>query len=74
LVGDKGELEWIFWGVGYDIVKREDGDITDRSDYDKKFENIRMRKRKRGKQLWEFHHLTKKHLDNTNLVKEGDRR
>jgi hypothetical protein len=29
-------------------VKKEDGNITDRSDYNKKFENIIMTKRKKG--------------------------
>jgi hypothetical protein len=73
LIGEKdyriGNSMGASYGVRYDRVKREDGDITNWSDYDNKFENIRIKKRK-GKQPWEFHHLTGKHVDNTNLVKE----
>jgi hypothetical protein len=31
---ENGKLEWKLKGVRYDRVKRENSDITDRSDYD----------------------------------------
>jgi hypothetical protein len=52
----------------------KDGDITDRSDYDKKLRTSEREKERKGKWPWEFYHLTGKLLDNTNPVKEGDRR
>jgi hypothetical protein len=68
-----GKLEWAFYSVGYDRVKKKDGDIMDRTDYVKKLRISEREKERKGKWPWEFHHLTGKLLDNTNSVKECDR-